>query len=51
MQTAWNTFLAAMSTAGVKLCVASYKYATQTEVTTLLVESPLGTIRRRQPRR
>jgi hypothetical protein len=51
MQTAWNTFLGAMITAGVKLCVASYKYASQSEVAIVLVESPLGTIRRRQPRR
>lgn len=51
MQTAWNTFRTAMDAAGVHLCVASYKYALASDAVTSIVELPLGTQRRRQPRR
>lgn len=49
-QTAWNTFLTAMTTATTFPVVASYKLASQRFVTSFLVEATLGVQRRRQER-
>ena len=48
--TSWETFRAAMNTAGSPLVVASYKGGTAADVTSLIVRSHLATQRRRQPR-
>lgn len=49
-QNAWSAFFAAMTALGDLLVVASYKHATGTIVTSVVVESKLGTQRRRQSR-
>jgi hypothetical protein len=49
-QAAWSAFLAAMLTATCPLTVASYKLASDDNVTAVLVESQAGTVRKRQPR-
>lgn len=49
-QTPWNTFLTAMAAANAPLVVASYKHASASLVTAVLVESVFGTQRRRQTR-
>lgn len=48
--TAWNTFIVAMNTAAVPLVVASYKLGSKELVTSVLLETVLGTQRRRQTR-
>lgn len=48
VQTAWNTWLAAMIAAGAQPVIASYKFATQVPVSSILVENALATQRRRQ---
>ena len=48
--TAWGTFLTNMSGTGHHLCVASYKYASSVDVTSVFCETLLATQRRRQPR-
>ena len=50
MQTAWNTFYTAMSSAAVIPVVASYKHSTATNVQSYFVENLLGSQRRRQSR-
>lgn len=50
MQTAWNTWRTAMSSAGFPLVVASYANANKENVTATFVEQLLATQRRRQPR-
>jgi hypothetical protein len=50
MQTAWNTFMAAMHTATYDLVVASYAHANATLVNTIVCESLIGTQKRRQNR-
>jgi hypothetical protein len=50
MQSAWDTFKSAMNTAGYVWGVASYTLGTFSPITTLKVEAPLGTQRRRQSR-
>lgn len=47
-QGGWTTFLADMAGDGWNLVVASYVHASATVVTSVSVEGPLGTIRRRQ---
>lgn len=49
-QTAWNTWLAALIASGFFPCIASYKLASQVPVSSILVETLLGTQRRRQGR-
>lgn len=49
-QSAWNTWLSAMTAAAFLPCVVSYKHSSLAIVTTIQVESPLGTQRRRQSR-
>jgi hypothetical protein len=49
-QTAWNTFLTAMTTANKNVEVASYKLAQNYAVTAALVEANAATQRLRQPR-
>lgn len=49
-QTAWNNWLAAMIAAGAQPVIASYKLASQVPITAIIVESVLGTQRRRQSR-
>ena len=50
MQTAWDAFWGELigGTPSLELCVASYKHASAAVITSLLVETPLGTQRRRQ---
>jgi hypothetical protein len=48
--TAWSTFVTNMAAAGVHLCVASYKYASSSDVTGAVMENLLATQRRRQLR-
>lgn len=48
VQTAWNTWLAAMIAAGAQPVVASYKFSGQVPVVSILVETTLGTQKRRQ---
>lgn len=50
MQTAWNTWLAAMIAAGSQPVIASYLHATQVPVATATVELATGTQRRRNSR-
>lgn len=50
MQPAWTTFVAAMTTAGFAFVIASYKLASSTNVSSVNVETILGTQRRRQGR-
>ena len=50
MQTAWNTFKASCAGDGIDWVVASYKFASYLEVTTVEVEGALATQRRRQSR-
>jgi len=50
MQTAWTTFFGALTTDSWELVVASYKHSSATAVTSVLVESQVGTQRRRNPR-
>jgi hypothetical protein len=50
MNTAWSGFLSAMVGDLRPMTIASYKLATQEQVTSLQLETFLGTIRRRQPR-
>lgn len=49
-QTAWNTFLTTVTTAGATPVVASYLHQTADAVTSYLCELVLGTQRRRQTR-
>jgi len=49
-QTAWNTFLTTVTTAGATPVVASYLHQTADSVTSYLCELVLGTQRRRQSR-
>jgi hypothetical protein len=51
MQSAWDTFRAAMKTGNNEMVVASYKNISYLECTTTSVELLLATQRRRQPRR
>lgn len=50
MNTAWTTFIIALSTASKPMVVASYKLAAAFGIVTYSVEGPFGTIRNRQTR-
>lgn len=49
-QTAWSNFIAAMQTASVPVCVASYSHTSQAHVVTAFAEAACATQRRRQDR-
>lgn len=46
--TGWSQFLTTTSTGGLPMVVASYKHGTAEDVTTVTVEAPLATQKRRQ---